>query len=249
MERRWRKGLTGFAAAAGALMAASSAWAVPTLSPTAGPSGTRVRVTDPACPNRETVALLRFWAERNAAGEVVSGESPEDGRLVVDGPGSGVLTGPPGTYFLQAQCAAGPGLVPTGIGTRLTFVLGDGGGGAGGGGGGDGDGGGSAGAPPPSGDEGGGEQPAGGTAGAPASTVDEPPAQPTRASVRAAEVAARNEERQSGISARQQARDQEVADRAATRAADLEDRQAGIEARRIARAQALAERAEERSAR
>lgn len=242
MDRRWRKGLTGCAAAAAALAAASSAWAAPTLTPTSGPSGTRVRVTDPACPNRETVSLIRFWAERNAAGDVVSGESPDGGRLVVDGPGTGVLSGPSGRYYLQAQCSAGPGLIPVGLGTRLEFELGDGGGGSAGGGGagaGAGAGGGSEGGPAAA------EEPA--PAEAPAAFG--PPAEPSRGEVRAAQVALRNEERQGGISARQVERAQERAARAAEREAALDERQAGIEARRQARAEALAERARERSAR
>jgi len=223
----------------GFVLAGSTAWAVPVVSPTSGPSGTRIRVSDPACPSRETVAFIRFFGSRGPGGEIETGASPEGGQLVVDGPGTGVLTGPPGTYFLSAGCA-GPFGLPTGIGTRLPFqMLGEG-------------------EPPaPQAAPTAPAEPADAATDAsaaapePAVAPDAEGAAPglSRGEARAVEVAARLAERSAEIAARQSERAARSVQRDADLAARNAARQAGIAQRQAERAADRALRAIERDAR
>lgn len=207
------------------------AWAAPVVSPGSGPTGTRVAVTDTACaaPAEPMVSLLTRFETTDRFGQVLaSGGSPAGGVLTVDGPGTGVLTGPPGTYFLNVECARpspfGGFPILTGSTSQVVFEM---------------------------------TGPSGGTPALPAVARDGAP-QPavpgasagegTRAQVRAAELAQRDlelAERDREIAARATERDAELAQRDV----DLAERDREIAARAAERDAEMAQRELELAAR
>lgn len=225
---RLQKGFVGVAALGCAFcFGTGPAWAAPSLSPSSGPSGTRLRAVDAGCPSFQapTLSLVSFEVTDRTGAVIASGRPPDGGRFVVDGQGTGIVTGPPGDYPFNIGCSStvfssGPPLTDR----PLTFGLT-----------------GPEGQPAPSGPGPAAAQPA----AAPAAAGDQGQAEETlsaRARARAVEVQARNADRQAAITARAVERDQAIADRAAERDARAADRKA-------TRAAELAERAAERAAR
>ena len=229
MRHRVRSGLVGCVACAGAIsLGVSAAWAAPSITPTSGPSGTRIRAVDAGCGpfQRATVSLVSFET-RDRSGQLIdSGGPPPGGGLLVDQFGTGVVSGPPGEYPIQIGCASTSVPFSSGIPVTarpLTFEL---------------TGPGPSASPAP--------EPAQ-AATTPSRGSTEPASEAEdgmgeRARARAAEVQARNVERQAAIQLRRAERDETIAERTAERAGRSAERQA-------ARAAELAERAAERAAR
>lgn len=103
--------VTAFAMLAPVLVA-DNAWAAASISPTSGPSGTQISVTDPDCRNQDnnSISFGVVFSER-VGGELVA-RSPQGGKVEPVGvrtfgssaPSIYAISGPPGLYTLEASC-------------------------------------------------------------------------------------------------------------------------------------------------
>jgi hypothetical protein len=240
LKKKWLLGTSGVGLT---LLCGGPAYAEPAITPTSGPSGTVISVTDPDCRDQdgETITFGIVFLER--VGSELVARSPQGGRTESGGtrtfgssdPSLFRVIGPAGEYVLAVGCRSSNPVasVPE---THFAFSLTDG---------------------PAGSDSGPAPAPASSPAAAPASGAPTAPVegdQPEElvdatASQRQLDVAARNAVRQAEIAERKAARDAEIATRQASIADRQAERDAEIAARNAARQAALDARRAERAAR